>query len=194
MTTPASCSVSMIFFNNNLQPVINIRPRWGRMHALYVRKKLKDTTMKATKLLTLVFATALYGCGSDDPKDISSIEDAQKFLIGTWTQTGQEAQNHLGTLWTKWEVKPGGKLDVYEAQANSDNWGKPKELTYQVITEKFKNTGKRFFALEPSYSYPAVIMPNGNLHLQVPKMTVLNVTGGGYTMKFVRGDKNPFDK
>jgi hypothetical protein len=130
---------------------------------------------------------------------ISSLDDAKRLLVGTWTYTGQAMNNGVVAYWDKWVIKDDGTMDHYRASAVDDNWGTPEKETYKTITGKYSDTGERYYGIitlgsegQETRDFSAVIRPDGSL---IQSM-IGDLTKGipACTLRFERGDKNPFSK
>jgi len=121
------------------------------------------------------------------PVHIDSIETAQKYVVGTWTYTDPlDPNNHYIWAWEKWVIKDGGAMDIYTAAPRDDSWGSPKPARYEIITDKYADTGERFYAIHVLDSVQtAIIRPDGELCYSL-------MGNGGVVMR--RGDKKPFSK
>jgi hypothetical protein len=121
------------------------------------------------------------------PSSISSIEKAQKYVIGTWVYAEPlDPQNQYVNWWQKWVVKEGGVMDVYIAEPASDSWKKPESVRYNIITGKYQDTGERYYAIQVTGTAQfAVIRPDGTLQYSI-------MGNGAVPMR--RGDHNPFSK
>lgn len=144
-------------------------------------------------LLLLAMVTALGGCGgkgSETPAmaDVSNLDQARKFFIGTWTFTQPLDQVYsTGSIfqWERWVVRPDGVVEQYEASPRDNDWGKPTLWKYTVITDKYADDGQRYFAIRLGDSHLVGIMSGDDaLDFHFHKDTV--------TM--VRGEKFPFSK
>ncbi len=121
------------------------------------------------------------------PSSINSVEKAQKYVLGTWVYAEPlDPQNQYVNWWQKWVVKEGGVMDVYTAEPRADSWGKPETVRYAVITNKYSDTGERFYAINVlGTAQTAIILPSGVLSY--------NIMGNG-AVPMRRGDRNPFSK
>lgn len=84
------------------------------------------------------------------PSNISSIADAQRYVLGTWTFVDpiDLARRPYAMGWVKWEFKPDGTAFIYEANPKDVDWGKPQVLKYEAFTDKFYDTGERYYAVK----------------------------------------------
>lgn len=121
------------------------------------------------------------------PSSINSVEQAQKYVLGTWVYADPLDPNNLYVnWWQKWVVKEGGVMDVYTADPRDDSWGKPETVRYEVFTQKYSDTGERFYAIRVlGTAQTAIILPGGALSYSI-------MGNGAVPMR--RGDRNPFSK
>jgi len=122
---------------------------------------------------------------------IATVEEAKQFVLGTWTYTGQQLKDLGDTYWEKWVIKPDGTLDEYRAAAKGDDWGTPSLSTYEVVTGKFSDTGRRYFGITV-HGLRYVITDDGALLVTVPSSTLVHTDG--FVLRYERGDKNPFSR
>jgi len=136
-----------------------------------------------------------------DPSTISNLDQAKKFVVGVWTYPGQAMHDDTFgmTFWEKWVIKSDGTLDYYRVVATSDDWGTPEKETYDVITGKYSDTGERYYGVVPISTdsdgkplrlFTAVIGDDGSLTESLPAV----MGNPAFTLRFVRGDINPFSK
>ena len=111
---------------------------------------------------------------------ISSIEDVQKYIVGTWTDTsGKE-------FWNKLIFKRDGSVEEYLARPGEDNWGKAMMKTWKPITAKYSDTGLRYYGIEVTgFGKHLVLTDDGHLRFSI---------GPDLRMEFTKGDKFPFSK
>ena len=111
---------------------------------------------------------------------ISSIEDVQKYFVGTWTDTsGKE-------FWNKLIFKRDGSVEEYLARPWEDNWGKAMMKTWKPITAKYSDTGLRYYGIEVTgFGNHLVLTDDGHLRFSI---------GPDLRMEFTKGDKFPFSK
>ena len=111
---------------------------------------------------------------------ISSIEDVQKYIVGTWTDTsGKE-------FWNKLIFKRDGSVEEYLARPADDNWGKAMMKTWKPITAKYSDTGLRYYGIEVTgFGKHLVLTDDGHLRFRI---------GPDMRMEFTKGDKFPFSK
>lgn len=100
-------------------------------------------------LVALVICVAIYFFNyTQTHSPIDSVEKASERVVGTWTYTKPTTLSEFPYTWLKWVVKPKGQIVIYQAEPKEDNWGKPNERQYTVITEKYIDTGERYYALK----------------------------------------------
>lgn len=121
------------------------------------------------------------------PSSITSVEQAQKYVVGTWTYSDPlDSKNPYVQWWQKWVVKEDSSIDVYVARPVDSSWGKPENMRYSVITDKYADTGERYYAIKVlGTAQIAIIQPDGTLSYSI-------MGNGAVPMR--RGDRNPFSK
>ncbi|RYD85431.1 MAG: hypothetical protein EOP84_02515 [Verrucomicrobiaceae bacterium] len=126
-------------------------------------------------------ATRIYSAQENE----EALIEAQKFIVGTWTYTGQKQQILGQTIWIKWVINPDGTMLSYSAPAASDNWGEPRAGKWEVTTDKFTNTGVRYYAFNiKGHVTFAIITRNGAVEYRLPD----------WTLEMERGDTFPFSR
>jgi len=118
---------------------------------------------------------------------INNVDDAKKFLVGTWTFTEPLNPNdaYFGN-WEKWVIKEDGTVDVYSVSPTSDNWGRPESKEYEIQTSKYTDTGKRYYFIR---------IKNMALSANIVDDDLLGFTmSSSPPVPMRRGDKNPFSK
>lgn len=126
---------------------------------------------------------------------ISSIEDVQKYVVGTWTFTGPGYIMAGYPHWVKWVLQSDGTMALYLARPNADDWGNPQpdKLTWSAITDKYSDTGQRFYGISiKGWLKPVVLTEDGSLFFAPGKNNT--VADDGTVVEFTKGDKNPFSK
>lgn len=76
----------------------------------------------------------------------AALEVARRFMVGTWTYTGQHCFLRGETTWVRWQVKSDGTIARYVALATDDDWGVPTTDKWKVTTAKYSDTGERYYA------------------------------------------------
>jgi len=119
----------------------------------------------------------------------NSIESAKAKMIGTWTFTKPlYTTGAFPFEWVKWEIRDDGTMTAWHAAPTDNDWGKGETKRYEVITDKFSNTGERWYGIEDTSYYTVGIYQNGNIVLYFRSQM------GGSTGTMERGDKFPFSK
>lgn len=121
------------------------------------------------------------------PSSINSVEKAQKYVLGTWVYAEPlDPRNQYVNWWQKWVVKDNGSIDVYTAEPVNSSWGKPESIRYSIITDKYSDTGQRYYAIHVlGTAQVAIIQSDGTLSYSI-------LGNGAVPMR--RGDRNPFSK
>ena len=136
-------------------------------------KKIGNTIKEVSKP---VGAEKIYSQSGD-----AAIEEARKFMVGTWTS----AKTTQFFTWTKWVINADGTILDYTAAASADDWGTPKKYEWEIITDKYINTGKRFYAFHvKDWATKSIILNDGSVVQNLPDEKI----------KMERGDRNPFSK
>lgn len=96
---------------------------------------------------------------------IQDTESAQKFLLGTWTYTDPiDSNNQYIGGWIKWSIHANGTLEAFYASPREDSWGKPEYKNYEIFSDKYSDTGERYFAIRPKGGAEmAIIQSDGTL-------------------------------
>lgn len=117
----------------------------------------------------------------------ASIEDAKAMVVGAWTYTQPiDPSNQYFWEWEKWVVRSDGTMEVYSAPPRADNWGEPKIERYTIRTEKYADTGERFYYLSVDGSFLGAIIHN-------PEQMVMSIGSNG-EVPLLKGDNFPFSK
>jgi hypothetical protein len=110
----------------------------------------------------------------------------QRTVVGTWTYTGQGYDLIGQKVWEKWVFKADGTMDEYNAMPNDNDWGKPEVQRWKAVSDKFSDTGKRYYGIQvEGWLEPVILKENGNLRFH-PSPDV--------DVEFTSGDKFPFSK
>jgi len=90
----------------------------------------------------------------------TAIDLAKKYVIGTWTYTGQDTNIGGVTFWHRWIVKEDGTMEVYLRPATADDWGTPKIKHWKIGSSKYTDTGKRYytFHLDDDWAYALITL------------------------------------
>lgn len=117
----------------------------------------------------------------------TSTESAQSKMIGVWTYTEpiDTSKDTFPFEWTKWDIRPDGKMMVYNAQPTANSWGNGELVDYEIITNKFSDTGERWFGIKQKGYALFGIYQNDKIILNL--RPTYSTTGA-----MVRGDKSPF--
>ena len=109
---------------------------------------------------------------------ISSVEDVRKYAVGIWTYTGLEA----GGLWLRLVIHPDGSCDHQIGDPVHDDWEKPSKGTWEAVSRKYNDTGRRWYGLDTSRFSTLILKTRTEmLHINL-KVTL------------TKGDKFPFSK
>jgi hypothetical protein len=116
--------------------------------------------------------------GQHNASDTSviTIENAKLKAVGTWTGTGEDA------VCLRLVIRADGTYDEYTALIDDDDWGKAKKGTWEVFTDKYSDTGKRYYGLRLSDGGFVILASQ-----QKMKHPNLNID-------LSRGDSFPFSK
>jgi hypothetical protein len=124
---------------------------------------------------------------SKNPSIPKSIEEAQRFVPGVWVfaEPLKTEVPHI-ILWQRWIIRKDGTLDIYQAPPARDSWGQPQTYQYKIVTDKYQDTGQRFYAV----------------HIEGTRMGAFIEEDGALLVRdsdkvnavLYRGDKNPFSK
>lgn len=148
--------------------------------------------IKSSQLISSLFGPAVL---SNDPRGgaeriyqlsgDAAISEARKLMVGTWTYTGSELKALGRSLWLRWVINEDGTMDEYLAAASDDDWKQPTKCQWEIITGKYSDTGKRYYAFHiKGNATQAIIGRNGD---------VIYGLGDDYLM-MKKGDKFPFSK
>lgn len=119
-----------------------------------------------------------------DKSGEEAIAEARRFMVGTWIYTGQEVQE-MGSIWIKWVIKEDGTMEDYWAEPIADGWGEPRIQEWEIVTAKYSNTGKRYYALQiKGQVVRALIGSDGDVQYRL----------GETSLPLKRGDAFPFSK
>ncbi len=78
-------------------------------------------------------------------------------------------------------------MEVYDAMPSSDGWGNAKTEEWEVVTEKYRDTGERWYGIwVKGYIKPAVFVVDGGSLVFKPTDDPADI--------FIKGDKFPFSK
>lgn len=114
------------------------------------------------KALWLLFAFAFIAATSHaaspsttTPKNISSLKDAKKAALGTWTHADPLTDSDLNAMnmgiskkfWAKVVFRADGTCSYFLANPSDDNWGNASKCNWDTGTDKYSNTGERYFCI-----------------------------------------------
>ena len=79
--------------------------------------------------------------------EVSSIEDAKKYAVGTWqfTKTG-------APFWEKYEINADGNFIYFLAEPRDGKWTKGPEGKWTVETDRYNDTGKKYYYIEAKFN------------------------------------------
>ena len=116
-------------------------------------------------------------------------EDAAALMVGTWTYTKPlDRARDFPFQWIKWVVEKNGKMTIYYADPRDNDWGTGVVADYEVATDKYADTGERWFGIKNKKDAIWAIYDVEQ------KKLVLRLVGNQSTGAMDRGDKNPFSK
>jgi len=168
--------------------------RWeGAKEALQKQgRSISRPAMLALTLSAMLMsgAFALHSLGEArraDPAKISDVDAARAFIVGTWAYTEPiRADAQYLWSWQKWEVRSDGTVLVFDAKPTDNDWGQPQAMKYTIFTDKYSDTGERFFGFRfEGTAVGAIIARDGSLLYT----NTSNIVG-----KFRRGDVSPFSR
>lgn len=137
--------------------------------------------MKKLVLATVISALfALSGCGNG----VKSIDDANKFVVGTWVYDENTSESDKYPQWERLEVHSDGTVIQQKAYPSDNQWGEPESKKYKIISKKYSNNGEKYFALsmdEYSDNEPYIIDGND---------LIKRLVGSSFNAKFRRGDRD----
>lgn len=139
----------------------------------------------AASVLLLYKASLVHSESFDGIKDIPS---AQAYMVGTWTHTEPiDFTDSFPTQWERWDIHPDGNVDVYSESPRSDSWGEPDRYTYTVFTDKYADTGERYYGIRINDTGIVGILRGEN----IISMHILN---NPKSCNLKRGMVNPFSQ
>ncbi len=114
----------------------------------------------------------------------TSVETMQKYVVGGW-QYSEPLTGKPPYEWMRYEFKNDGKVWIAYARPRDDKWGETKEYSYTIISDKFEDTGDRYFAakIDGLFYGRAIAMADGTLLLK---------TEGDTYYRLKRSDTSPF--
>ncbi|NOT66386.1 MAG: hypothetical protein HOP06_10250 [Methylotenera sp.] len=119
-------------------------------------------------------------------KPVDSVESAKQHMIGTWTYTEPIDFNDdpFPVYWVKWTINLDGTMTVWHAHPQDASWGNGETAKYEVVTNKYGNTGERWYGIIDPDGFTTGVYENGTI--------MLHGIGQQHTGKMKEGDKNPF--
>ncbi len=87
------------------------------------------------------------------PVSITSQEAARQAAVGIWTNS--EPLNsvlQMMVAWNKFELREDGSGDYYRAMPTDDDWGESEACSWEIISGKYTNTGKRYYGIRVGLS------------------------------------------
>ena len=148
--------------------------------------------------LSVIFALGALGLAGltwdkyqDRSQPVFSPEEAVQRMAGVWTMTEpiDRTKDTFPYEWIKWDIKSDGTMIACHAQPVDDNWGNCETTTAKPLSEKYSDTGERWYGLRQGDTVLVGIYDAEKdvivLHHSPPYQTVA-------TMR--RGDVNPFSK
>ncbi len=130
---------------------------------------------------------------------VGTLDDAHRFVLGTWTFTGRERRvREPEGRWVKWVVREEGTLDEYMPSRTASDWGTPTTFKYEVFTGKDGVTGRPNYGIvvkrdDGSTKARGIINDDGSFHY-----VIINLKLGGsfgtrlWDFPLSRADTNPF--
>ncbi len=122
---------------------------------------------------------------SIDPWVIDSEESARQAAVGVWTNS--EPLNTMVQMvvgWNKYEFHADGTFEHYRAQPSDDDWDNPEKGRWKVFSDKYINTGKRYYGIDWENYRPLIF---------VDAQTVQLIdTDGSLLTTLRKGDVFPF--
>ena len=77
-------------------------------------------------------------------------------------------------MWLRWIVKSDGTVEQFSAPAVADDWGNPETEKWNIETDKFSDTGERFYAFRiGDNSAKAIIHKDGTLEYRVAELALV---------------------
>jgi hypothetical protein len=76
------------------------------------------------------------------------LDQAQRSVLGTWTYTGSGMEYAGRNYWLKLVFNEDGTVNTYHVPTTDSNWGSPRIATYNAYTEKYIDSGQRYFGIK----------------------------------------------
>lgn len=115
-------------------------------------------------------------------KNVDSVDSAKEFFIGTWVYSEPLTGENKMPWWERLEIMRDGTVKVQVASPRDTKWGQPEIQTYKVFTDKFSDTGERYYGIRMSNSSFVYIVRDADV--------VAQSSLSPYVAVFHRGDKN----
>jgi len=114
------------------------RPQETRDTTTHLTQQTKPNkhTIPAVVVVAPPTANSIYSLSGEE-----ALVQAREFMVGTWTYAKADLP-----LWVKWVVREDGIMDAYEAHPIDDNWGSPKTCHWEILSDKYGDTGQRYYA------------------------------------------------
>lgn len=186
-----SGGIGVLYFGSALFDIFNDWPRFQAKQEKRGMTYSKRTNMVAayTMLMASLFVLLL---GHSDYKEKhpsvpKTIEEVNRFVSDTLTYSNPiTTENKKAKYWQRWVINKNGTMTIYRAIPASTNWGNPYSASFDIITEKYQDTGARFFAIRViGTQLWAIIEEDGALLVKEGDVTVAILE---------RGDVFPFSK
>ena len=159
--------------------------------------KLQSAAIVLCGILSLA---AVFGCkknpeststaeaaAAPTPAPVASIDDARRCAVGIWTYS--EARSDIAMNWKKWDIKDDGTCQEYSAPPVADNWGRPEKCLWKIKTDKYTDTGTRYYAFWTVKAKDA----NDFGEFFITDCETMNFMGDGFG-PIKKGDAFPFSK
>lgn len=89
-----------------------------------------------------------------DLSTISSLDNAKTSAVGTWQFTESVGRQEAGSIeWDKLIIKEGGTFDYYQAVPHDGKWSFESQGTWDVGTDRFEDTGKKYYYIYISFKF-----------------------------------------
>ncbi len=160
------------------------RPQETRDITTHLTQQTKPNkhTIPAVVVVAPPTANSIYSLSGEE-----ALVQAREFMVGTWTYAKADFP-----LWVKWVVREDGTMDAYEAHPIDDNWGSPKTCHWEILSDKYGDTGQRYYAFHVKgdnwLAEGRAIISDGDQIQWHPQMN------GRLVLAMERGDKFPFSK
>jgi hypothetical protein len=151
---------------------------WGRNN--YEQSSPASKMWRNVFAWSLVAGTLFWGYESVFNTAIESEKEARQRAPDTYVSA------EAGKYWSRIVVRSDATYDEFGGLPSSSSWGEPTARgTWSITSDKYVNTGERFYAIHTSGGLPDLIFVDAN-HLRLD--------GPEGTIRYTRGDKFPFSK